>query len=184
MFKLSLTFPNPSVGNNPQRGFPTPGAGLQSVSDGTPSPDPTYGSAVRPTQGKPTWFKPTSSAGRQRGFGSPQSPQERRPPGSMPNVPPVYGGAIQVWTPYYSRGAAAFVQNFGKVLTNPIGNGVVANYRPQASYGPGGQFVDNQIFWASQAIPTSVGLQGLVGSDQLLALLGTTNVQAVLRTTG
>ena len=102
----------------------------------------------------------------------------------MPNTPPAYGLPIFVETPYYDRGAAAFVPNFGKVLTNPIGAGVVALHRPQASYGPSAEYENGALWWVSQAVPTSIGLQGLTDPDTLAALLGQTSVQAVVRTTG
>jgi hypothetical protein len=102
----------------------------------------------------------------------------------MPNLVPAYGQNVEVYTPYFSRGAAAYVQNYGKVLTNPIGAGVVARYRPQASYGGAAQYRNGAIYWTSQAIPTSVNLQGLTRPQDLAAVLGPINVQAALRTTG
>jgi hypothetical protein len=99
----------------------------------------------------------------------------------MPNHPPVYGEAMEVWTPYYDRGAAAYVQNYGKLLTNPIGAGIAVQHRGAASYGAAGQYINGAIWWTSQAVPTSVGLQGLSSPEVLAALLGRMSVQAVVR---
>lgn len=99
----------------------------------------------------------------------------------MPNVVPQYGRNIEVETPYYDRGAAAYVQNYGKVLTNPIGGGIVALHRPQASYGPAAQYYDHAIWWTSQAVPTTVNLQGLTTPEALAAVLGPIQLQAVMR---
>lgn len=180
MFKLSRTFDDPGAGSNSQRGFPAPGEGAQTTGDWTPAPELVEWVPERPTKGRRSFFasKPSS---RQRGFPSPENPAQRRPEGSMPNAVPQSGRAVEVWTPYYDRGAAAFVQNFGKVLTNPIGAGVVAPYRPQASYGPAGEYVNGAIWWVSQAVPTTVGLQGLSSPDVLASLLSETEVQAVIR---
>lgn len=192
MFKVSRTFDNPAAS---QSGFATPGAGAQDANNsewGNPWADlmaegAECGSCAadyepeRPTKGIFSWLFPTSPASKQRGFAEPQNALEHRPPGSMPNVPPINGEVGYNWTPYYSRGAAAYVPITGKVLTNPIGAGVVALHRPQASYGPGGEYVDHQIWWTSQAIPTSVNLQGLTNPDELAALLGQINVQAAVR---
>jgi hypothetical protein len=101
----------------------------------------------------------------------------------MPNVPPIFGGVYQHETPYYSRGAPAYVPNFGYVLTNPIGAGVVARYRTQASYGPAAQYANGAIWWTSQVVPTSINLQGLTNPDELAQLLDSVTVQAVVRTT-
>jgi len=106
---------------------------------------------------------------------------QMRPAGSMPNEPPIYGNSIPVYTPYYSRGAAAFVQNYGKVLTNPVGAGIVANYRPQASYGSAAEYHNGAIWWTNQTIPTSIGMNGLTSPQVLEALLGMVNVQAAVR---
>lgn len=185
MFKVAQTFNNPTQGANPQRGFPSPGAGDQTIgnpvlqigNDGDYAPS-------RPTKGFFSWLFPSKPASEQRGYPGPYDPLQMRPPGSMPNKPPVFGGVYQKWTPYYDRGAAAYVPNFGKVLTNPIGAGVVANHRPQASYGNAGQYANGAIFWTNQVIPTSINLQGLTDPESLLAILSTLEVQAVVRTTG
>lgn len=182
MFKLALSFQGPAQGANVQRGFPAPGAGAQT--SGGPSNLPqndTLIRPVRPSKGIRTWFKPSSASGEQRGMAPAQSPAQMRPAGSMPNTAPIYGRNVEVETPYYSRGAAAFVQNYGTVLTNPIGAGIVANYRTQASYGPSSEYHNGSIWWTSQAIPTSIGTQGLANPGVLAALLGMVNVQAVVR---
>lgn len=102
----------------------------------------------------------------------------------MPNVPLQYGLPIMVYTPYYDRGAAAYVPNYGKVLFNPIGAGIVAQYRPQASYGKAAQYANGALWWSSQAIPTTVNLQGLTDPRTLAAMLGPIKIQGVVRTTG
>lgn len=102
----------------------------------------------------------------------------------MPNAPPIFGGVYQHYTPYYDRGAAAFVPNFGYVLYNPIGAGIPALHRPQASYGPAAQYADGAIWWATQVIPTSVNLQGLTDPEELAAILSPLQIQGVVRTTG
>lgn len=184
MFQVSRTFAKPGQGQGSQRGFPAPGAGAQTVGDYSPAQMSPAWASDRPTQGRQTFFQPASPAGGQRGYPEPNGGAQRRPAGSMPNIQTPDGLNHEVYTPYFSRGAAAYVQNYGKVLTNPIGAGVVARYRPQASYGPAAQYVNGAIWWTSQAIPTSVNLQGLTDPAALLAILGRTNVQAVVRTTG
>ncbi len=182
VFKLALTFQQPSTGGNVQRGFPAPGAGAQT--SGPPSqarqPDIQQRPA-RPTKGARTWFKPSNPTSEQRGMPPAGSPEQMRPAGSMPNEAPIYGRNIEVLTPYYDRGAAAYVQNYGKVLTNPIGAGIVALNRPQASYGPAAEYHNGSIWWTSQAIPTSVGMTGLTSPAVMEALLGMVNVQAAVR---
>lgn len=184
VFKLALTFPKPAQGGNAQRGFPAPGDGSQTVGDFTPPPAAAAWVPQRPTQGRRSFWGASAPSGGQRGFPTPQNVGQRRPAGSMPNIPPVSGLPTPVETPYFSRGAAAFVQNYGKVLTNPIGAGVVARYRPQASYGKAAQYANGVIFFSNQAIPTSVNLQGLTDPAALQAVLGDINVQAAYRTTG
>lgn len=182
VFKLSLSFQDPSQGANVQRGFPAPGTGAQRGGDPSQLPqDAILARPARSTKGIRSWFKPSAPASEQRGYPDPGNMLQERPPGSMPNVPPIYGGNIEVETPYYSRGAAAFVQNYGKLLTNPIGAGIVALNRPQASYGPSSEYHNGSIWWTSQAIPTSIGMQGLADPATLAALLGMVNVEAVVR---
>ena len=102
----------------------------------------------------------------------------------MNNGPPIWGGVYQKYTEYYDRGAAAYVPNFGKVLVNAIGAGIFAPYRTQPSYGPAAQYANGAIWWTSQVIPTSLNLAGLSSPDELDAILGDLQVQAVVRTTG
>ena len=175
VFKLARTWSDPAAN---QQGFPAPGSGRQTVGDYTPPPPPVPWQSDYPTQGTRSWGRP---ADRQRGMPSPQNKAQARPKGSMPNKPPIFGGVIMVETPYYDRGAAAYVPNFGYTLTNPIGAGVVALHRPQASYGLSGQYLNGSIWWTSQIIPTSVSLQGLTSPKVLEALLGTLRVQGVVR---
>ena len=181
MFQISNTFTNPQAS---QSGFPSPGDGAQTTGDATPiHPDPPW-SSLTPTKGWLSWLFPSKAAEAARGFPSPDDASQGRPRGSMPNAPPIFGGVYQHETPYYDRGAAAFVPNFGKVLTNPIGAGIVALFRPQASYGPAAQYENGAIWWTSQDIPTSINPQGLTDPQELAALLGSIQVQAVIRTTG
>jgi len=182
MFKLSRSMKKPAASDNAQRGFPAIGAGSQTTGEYTPPPARVSRTPTRPTKGRPSLFVSTSEGRGARGFPSPTNEEQARPANSMPNVPPIYGGNIEVETPYYSRGAAAFVQNYGKVLTNPIGAGVVAMHRPQASYGPAAQYYDQAIWWTTQAIPTSINMQGLTNPDVLAAILSQVEVQAVVRT--
>lgn len=181
VFQVSRTFDNPSQGT--QSGQPGIGAGAQTTG---PASQPRSAAVpwdpMRPIKGLFSWMMPSRDG--QRGFPSPEAPDQSRPPGSMPNVPPIFGGVYQNYTPYYDRGAAAFVPNFGFLLTNPIGAGVVALQRPQASYGPAGQYFNGAIWWTSQAIPTSVNLQGLTNPEVLASILSTNELQAVVRTTG
>ncbi len=131
-----------------------------------------------------SWFRPASPAGGQRGFGTPLGVRETRQAAGQPwPLMPGYGYAIPSQTSRSDMGADGTVNSFGKVLTNPIGAGVVACYRPQASYGMAGQYIDHTIFWASQTIPTTIPLGPLVSPQTLAALLGTVNVQAAVRTT-
>lgn len=182
VFQLARTFKKPAQGANVARGFPAPGAGAQTSGDFTPAPRDTGWASDRPTKGTRSFWDVLRPSGGQQGYPDPLGPGQRRPAGSMPNVPLVSGLPIPVTTPYFSRGAAATVQNYGKVLTNPIGAGVVAQHRPQASYGPAAQYVNGAIWWTSQGIPTSVNLQGLTDPAVLAAMLGSVNVQAVIRT--
>lgn len=182
VFQLSRTFGKPAHGGNANRGFPAPGAGAQTSGDFTPAPWDVAWQSDQPTQGRRSFFGAARPRGEQRGFPEPFNAGQRRPDGSMPNVPAYSGLPTPVTTPYFSRGAAATVQNYGKVLTNPIGAGVVAQHRPQASYGSAAQYVNGAIWWTSQAIPTTVNLQGLTSPADLAAVLGPVYVQAAIRT--
>lgn len=181
VFQLARTFKKPDAGANPQRGFPAPGSGAQTTGDFVPPPRDAAWSAIRPTQGAPTYYDAAMPTGQQQGYPPPLDRAQRRPPGSMPNEVVVSGMPIAVWTPYYDRGAAAWVQNFGKVLTNPIGAGVQVRHRPQASYGSSAAYYNGVAFWTSQAVPTSVNLTGLTDPNVLAAVLGPINVQAAVR---
>jgi len=184
VFRVADTFKNPASGANAQRGFPAPGSGAQI------SGDPITGSSyvpqvpTRPIKGRRSWFDIYTGSNPQRGFPSPENEDQKRPKGLMNNIPAVGGLPLEVYTPYYSRGAAAFVENYGKTLVNPIGNGVQVNHRPQASYGGAGQYFNGAIWWTNQVIPTSIPMQGLNSPDELAAILSGLEVQGVVRTTG
>lgn len=182
LFKPRRTFNDPAAS---QSGFPSPGEGAQTTGDPTSLSAPQRPidyAPQRPTKGLFSWAAPTAPESAQRGFPSPESAGQTRPPHTMDNVPPIFGGVYQNWTPYYDRGAAAYVPNFGKVLTNPIGAGVVALNRPQAFYGPAGDYEDGAIWWTAQQVPTTVPLQGLTSPDELAQLLGPIDLQAAIRT--
>jgi hypothetical protein len=183
VYRLARTFTNPAAS---QSGFAPAGAGAQyNVSAPVTFPQPAIPETpVRPTKGLRSWLFPSSAKGRQRGFPTPENALQQRPPASMPNRPPVFGGVYMHYTPDYDRGAAAFVPNFGKVTSNPIGNGIVVRHRPQASYGPAAQYANGAIWWTSQVIPTSINLQGLTNPQELADIVGSLNVQAMVRTTG
>lgn len=181
MFQLARTFKKPAKGANVQRGFPSPGAGEQTSGPFSPGPRDMAWSSSRPTKGTRTFWDALLMEGRQQGFPSPRGPGQERPAGSMPNTVVPDGMNHQVYTPYFSRGADAFVQNFGKILTNPIGAGVVAQHRPRASYGAPGQVMNGAILWTTQGIPTSVYGQGLTSPQVVAAILGPINVQAAVR---
>lgn len=180
MFKLSRTFANPTKGQNAGRGFPSPGEGAQTTGDYTPPPGGVSWTPERPTKGRRSFFvqKPGSQ---QRGFPSPTNRAQRRPEGSMDAVAVQYGYSIPTTRGRSDMGARGVVQNFGKVLTNPIGAGVVALHRPQASYGGAAQYVAGWDFWSSQSIPTTVNLQGLTRPEVLEAVLSQIEVQGVVR---
>lgn len=178
VFQLARTFKKPAQGQNAQRGFPAPGAGDQTTGDYNPAPQLAGPwTPQRPIQGRPTFFEVAG----QRGFPAPNAPLQRRPPETMPNQVPVSG--LPRMGPVHKQdyGAAAYAPQYGKVLTNPIGAGVVARYRPQASYGSAAQYVNGAIWWTSQGIPTSVSLTGLTDPAVLAAVLGPVNLQAAIR---
>ena len=178
VFKLSNTNPDPMANGGAQRGFPMPGAGAQQtgapVTSSPGAPITWYPKAW--AKGIRSWLKPQSPDSEQRGTPAPEDGGQARPAGSMPNVPPIFGGHRDTVTPFYDRGAAAVVPFFGKVLTNPIGAGVVALQRPMASYGGSSQYENGAIWWTSQAIPTSLSLAGLSSAAELNALLGNMKV--------
>lgn len=138
---------------------------------------------MRPTKGFRSWFRPTAPEDAARGFPTPEDASQRRPKGStVPQAP--FGGVRYVEGPHYSAGANQYVPNMGRVLSNPIGAGVVANHRPRATYGSAGEYFDSQIFWTTKAMPVSINPQGLVDPEELSALLSQVQIQAVVRTTG
>lgn len=185
MFKLARTFDDPGQGGNAQRGFPAPGAGAQLTGDPSqPRQTVTIPTPLRPTKGVRSFLDVVFGANAQRGFPEPQNPLEAYPDGLMNNHIVTDGNPDVVYTPYYSRGAAAFVQNFGKVTSNPIGAGVFAADRPQASYGPAAEYHNGQIWWTPQNQPTSIPSQSLVNPEDLSAALGPLNSQAAIRNRG
>jgi hypothetical protein len=189
-FGLKRTFTQPASGVNAQRGFPSPGVGQThytqgypvdlSLADGGDSSPPQPITPVNPTIGIRSFLNIFSRSG----MPSPENGLQARPPGSWATNLRSLGQPFYVHTRGFSRGANAYVPNFGKVLTNPIGAGIVALSRPQASYGPSGRYENAAIWWVSQDIPTTIGLQGLTDPNTLSALLGQVSVQAVYPTTG
>jgi hypothetical protein len=184
LFKPSTTFASPASGSNAQRGFPAPGDYGQTTGPARPQPQPVLRQPIRETKGKRTFFKPAEGSNAQRGFPTPLSRQQAYPDDLMNNSFLSSGLPTPVYTPYYSRGAAAYVQNYGKVLYDPIGSGVYAPYRPQAYYAQPGEYDDSAIWWTSQIVPTNVNLVGLNNPDVMNAILGQTLIEAVVRTTG
>jgi len=180
VFKLAYTFTDPG---SSQTGQPPIGSGAQIVADASQPPKLVPWNNSRPTKGFFSFLFPERGANAQRGMPSPLAVNQRRPPGSMPQKPPVFGGVYQHYTPYYDRGAAAYVPNFGRVLYNPIGAGIVALNRPRAYYAQPGQYANGAIWWTSQAIPTSINSQSLVTPQELSALLSGLQIEAVVRTT-
>ncbi len=182
VFQVSQTFYDPQ---DSQSGFAEPGAGAQTTGDPSfvsmPQPVIEY-EPERPIKGLFSWLFPYNNRGMQTGQPEVLNALQHRPPGSMPNLPDEVTGIVEYnWTPEYSRGAAAYVPITGKVLTNPIGAGIVAMQRPQASYGPAGEYINGAIWWTSQQVPTTVDLNGLISPEQIAALVGDMNVQAMVR---
>lgn len=138
-----------------------------------------------PPVGRPTWGDATSFAAGQRGFPTPLAPAQRRLPGERtPQGVFPDGLPREHVSREFSRGAAAVVQDFGKVLYNPIGSGVYARSRPKAYYGKPAKYEAGAIWWTAQSTPTSVRLTGLQDAQALAAILGPNYVQAAVRTTG
>lgn len=138
-------------------------------------------------KGSRTWGNPAAPSDAQRGQPTPAGNGQRRAAGSMPNefFRNFFGGPpLEIETPYYSRGAAAYVPQFGVVPTNPIGAGIYAPYRPKPYYAAPGVYEHDAVWWLSQSIPTTVRLQGLTDADALAAVLGPVYVKAAVRTTG
>src|SRR5579862_9323961 len=185
MFRPARTFSNPGQGSNPNRGFPAVGDSYQTTGPYTPPPRQSIWSAMRPIKGRQTWDNPNADVS--RGMPAPQTRAQSRGGevvGHLPGDPAAFGGYLTHEYPYFSRGTAALAPQFGQVSYNPIGAGVVANHRVQASYGPAAQYENGEIFWTSQAIPTSVNLIGLTNPDVLAAVLGPIRVQAAVRVNG
>lgn len=121
------------------------------------------------------WFG--SHTSQQRGEPAPLGPADLRPPENfqffgMPGGIPAYR-----YTRRYDRGAAAFSFNEGKILSNPIGAGIVPMYRQHVHptyigevlpYGYG-------IYWRSQAIAAGQSgptLSNLLTPRDIYALMG------------
>lgn len=186
VFRPNRTFAKPSQGANQNRGFPAPGASYQTTGDYIPPPRESPWAASQPTKGKRTFFNPSSGANLNRGQPSPESRAQSRGGqaglvGVLAGDPASYGGHVDHEYPYFSKGAARWAPQFGGVSYNPIGAGVPVPFRTQATYGPAAQYENGAIWWTSQAIPTSVNLQGLTNPDALAAILGSIQVQAVVR---
>jgi hypothetical protein len=181
LFTIKRTFADPGQS---QSGMASPGAGAQRSGEPSYLADrdncPRQTEPERPTKGIFSWLFGTPES-RQRGFPAPENALQHRPPGSMTEVPPIFGGVYQQYTEPYSRGAAAYAPNFGKVLENPIGAGIVVLHRPQSSYGGSAEYHNGVAFWTNQTIPTSIHLQGLTTPEEMEALLGTVDVQAAVR---
>lgn len=186
MFKLARTWSKPSNEEGSNRGFPAPGDGAQKTGL-YPSPAALARGYVpaepeRPTKGFRSFFQPSGHQGTQAGQPAPGGPGQGREgwgPGVAPDGRPMY-----VRGPRFSEGTARDVPNYGKVLVNPIGAGIVALHRPQASYGQAAQYYAGTIWWTPQAIPTSINMQGLTSPKALEAVLGPLYVQAAIRVEG
>lgn len=184
VFRPARTFADPA---SSQSGFATPGAGAQTSGPANAATllqtgdSPNY-QPERPIKGFPSWLAALFGPGQsQSGFPAPEGPGQE----TVRDVQPLpFGGSWMQYTPYFSRGAAAYAPNFGIVTSNPIGAGVVAAQRPQASYGPAAQYENGALWWTSQDIPTSINLQGLNSPEELAAVLSQETVYAVVRTTG
>jgi hypothetical protein len=76
----------------------------------------------------------------------------------------------------YSRGADAHAPQFGKVIYNPIGAGVVAPYRLPSIAGPGARYMFSAIWFDVQTIPTSMQINPSVPIETVNALIATSSV--------
>lgn len=125
-------------------------------------------------------WQPAEGAAAQRG--TPDAAYGARTPAWQPTRP---DGSTRwsdgVAAANLGLGAAALAPQFGHVPVNPIGAGLPATARPQASYGSAGRYVAGTVFWAAQTVPTSVPLGPLVSAQTLAALLGRMNVRAAVR---
>ena len=137
-----------------------------------------------PKVGRWTWADPTSFRAGQAGQPSPLDASQRRLPGER-TPQGIYPDGLprETITREFSRGAARTVQDFGKVLYNPIGSGVYARSRPKPYYGKPAKYEGGAIWWTAQSTPTSVKLTGLQDPAALAAILGPNYVQAAIRTT-
>lgn len=184
MFKLALTNNAPASSPSAQRGFGEVGAGAQMDGDAVANfvrQQDVPRLPLRQAKGFRAWLTATFAPDARRGFPTAEDALQERPDGSMPARQPINGLNTEVYTPYYSRGSAAFVQNYGQLLYNPIGAGNPVPSPIQASYGQAAQYINGVAYWANQVIPTSVNLQGLQTGAALEAVLGTLNVQAAVR---
>lgn len=176
VFRLAQTFFDPE---DSQTGFAEPGAGAQTSGD--PSfvsqvePSAVNYAPVRPTKGLLSWLFPDSARALQAGQPEPENALQHRTPGSMPNEMPIFGDWAFKFMPNFSRGSQAYVANTGQIMSNPIGAGNVVMQRPQASYGPSGDYEDGGIWWVPQSIQASIPLQGLISPTELQALIGPDN---------
>lgn len=132
-------------------------------------------------KGTRTWGNPAAGSNPQRG-GPVAGPNSRQALPALAVQP--FGGVVYTETPYFSRGAAAYVPGTPIVPVNPIGAGIFAPFRPRPYYAAPGTYEHDQMFWLSQATPTTVKLQGLTNADALAAVLGPIYVKAAVRTTG
>lgn len=178
MFALARTFGNPAAPANAQRGQAQVGAGLQQVAQGAPAGRSSLWEPKRPTKGRRTWSNPASPAGSNRGMPSPLNDRQARPAGDF--TPQVAQGTGPGWsrTPYYSMGAGEFAPQFGQVLTNPIGAGIVVSSPMAAESGQAAEYVNGVIYFATQNIPTSLNFQGLTDPEALAAILGPIYIEA------
>lgn len=100
-------------------------------------------------------------------------------PGTTPQPVPVFGQSRP-----YDRGAGAYAPHFGLLSYNPIGAGVVANYRLPTIAGPGAIYNFGAIWWNAQVIPTSILINPTIPVETMDALIATSRVGASLLTTG
>ena len=165
----------PQTASDIMRGFPAPGSGAQK----TGGKKITKSKPVAPREdtffaGKST-FLPQSVSDFLRGFPIPESKNQKR--GKTIPVK-TQSGPIPVYTPDYSRGAAAVVQNYGQVFSNPIGAGIAYTHKLNAYNERPAEYHAGTIWFMNQTSPTSVNVQGLTSPQQLEAILGTVNILA------
>lgn len=182
MFRLARTYDDPASGSNSQRGYPSPGEGEQAT--GQPATQDTSrvpNGPIKLFKGLRTWLSTVTGSNPSRGMPEAEDALQHRPPGSVVDQQ-MFGGVVYNETPYYDRGAAAFVPNFGTLVSNPIGAGRQVPWRPQAFYdGQSGEYENGSIWWVSQSTPTSTNLTGLQDANALLDEVGSVNVEAMVR---